>query len=203
MAQARPSALRYASPASAPSTACAAPWSIRTASTTGSTRSPQRLLHPLRPLGRHRPRRRRDRPVNQLRPRGRGRQHRAAPETASSCSPATSRPTSRPGQRGPSAPAPRSSPWSARTGGGPSAPAPTRPRCAAPPRLDAEPLLDSLDEGVRVVSVPSVHWVDGSTVELERVAERAREVGAVLVVTPRSHSARCRSTSPPSGPTTW
>jgi selenocysteine lyase/cysteine desulfurase len=45
-----------------------------------------------------------------------------------------------------------------------------------------EPLLDSLDERVRVVSVPSVHWVDGSTVELERVAERAREVGAVLVV---------------------
>ena len=33
-----------------------------------------------------------------------------------------------------------------------------------------------------MVSVPSVHWVDGSTVELERVAERAREVGALLVV---------------------
>jgi len=45
-----------------------------------------------------------------------------------------------------------------------------------------EPLLDSLDERVRVVSVPSVHWVDGSTIELERVAERARAVGALLVV---------------------
>lgn len=45
-----------------------------------------------------------------------------------------------------------------------------------------EPLLDALDERVRVVSVPSVHWVDGSTVELERVAERAREVDALLVV---------------------
>jgi selenocysteine lyase/cysteine desulfurase len=45
-----------------------------------------------------------------------------------------------------------------------------------------EPLLDSLDERVRVVSVPSVHWVDGSVVELERVARRAREVGALLVV---------------------
>jgi selenocysteine lyase/cysteine desulfurase len=44
------------------------------------------------------------------------------------------------------------------------------------------PLLDSLDERVRVVSVPSVHWVDGSLVDLERVAERAREVGALLVV---------------------
>jgi selenocysteine lyase/cysteine desulfurase len=45
-----------------------------------------------------------------------------------------------------------------------------------------EPLLDSLDERVRVVSVPSVHWVDGSIVELERVAARAREVRAILVV---------------------
>jgi selenocysteine lyase/cysteine desulfurase len=45
-----------------------------------------------------------------------------------------------------------------------------------------EPLLAALDERVRVVSVPSVHWVDGSTVELERVAERGREVGALLVV---------------------
>jgi selenocysteine lyase/cysteine desulfurase len=45
-----------------------------------------------------------------------------------------------------------------------------------------EPLLDSLDERVRVVSVPSVHWVDGYTVDLQRVAARAREVGAILVV---------------------
>jgi selenocysteine lyase/cysteine desulfurase len=45
-----------------------------------------------------------------------------------------------------------------------------------------DPLLDSLDEHVRVVSVPSAHWVDGSTVDLERVAARAREVGARLVV---------------------
>jgi selenocysteine lyase/cysteine desulfurase len=45
-----------------------------------------------------------------------------------------------------------------------------------------EPLLDSLDERVRVVSVPSVHWVDGSTVDLERAAARTREIGALLVV---------------------
>ena len=45
-----------------------------------------------------------------------------------------------------------------------------------------EALLDSLDERVRVVSVPSVHWVDGSVVDLARVAHRAREAGALLVV---------------------
>jgi selenocysteine lyase/cysteine desulfurase len=45
-----------------------------------------------------------------------------------------------------------------------------------------EPLLDALDERVRVVSVPSVHWIDGAVVDLDRVGQRARDVGAVLVV---------------------
>ena len=45
-----------------------------------------------------------------------------------------------------------------------------------------EPLLDSLDERVRVVSIPSVHWTDGSVVDLQRVAGRAREIGSLLVV---------------------
>jgi selenocysteine lyase/cysteine desulfurase len=45
-----------------------------------------------------------------------------------------------------------------------------------------EPLLDLLDERVRVVSVPSVHWVDGTVVDLARVARRTREIGALLVV---------------------
>jgi selenocysteine lyase/cysteine desulfurase len=45
-----------------------------------------------------------------------------------------------------------------------------------------ELLLDSLDQRVRVVSVPTVHWVDGSVVDLARVARRAREVNALLVV---------------------
>jgi selenocysteine lyase/cysteine desulfurase len=45
-----------------------------------------------------------------------------------------------------------------------------------------QPLLDSLDERVRVVSVPSVHWTDGSVVDLERVGARARHLGALLVV---------------------
>jgi selenocysteine lyase/cysteine desulfurase len=45
-----------------------------------------------------------------------------------------------------------------------------------------EALLGALDERVRVVSVPSVHWVDGSLVDLELVSQRARDVGAILVV---------------------
>jgi selenocysteine lyase/cysteine desulfurase len=43
-------------------------------------------------------------------------------------------------------------------------------------------LLDALDEPVRVVSVPAVHWIDGAAVDLERVGARARDLGAVLVV---------------------
>ncbi len=45
-----------------------------------------------------------------------------------------------------------------------------------------EALLDALDEPVRVVSVPAVHWIDGAAADLERVGARARELGAVLVV---------------------
>ena len=44
------------------------------------------------------------------------------------------------------------------------------------------PILDALDERVRVVSVPNVHWTDGALVDLVAVGERAREVGARLVV---------------------
>lgn len=43
-------------------------------------------------------------------------------------------------------------------------------------------LLGALDERVRVVSVPTVHWIDGSVVELDRIAARARDVGAILTV---------------------
>jgi selenocysteine lyase/cysteine desulfurase len=44
------------------------------------------------------------------------------------------------------------------------------------------PVLDALDERVRVVSVPSVHWTDGALLDLERIGERARDAGALLVV---------------------
>ncbi|CAA9497280.1 MAG: Cysteine desulfurase [uncultured Rubrobacteraceae bacterium] len=43
-------------------------------------------------------------------------------------------------------------------------------------------VLDALDESVAVVTLPNCHWTDGSLVDLVRVGERAREVGAALVV---------------------
>ncbi len=46
----------------------------------------------------------------------------------------------------------------------------------------ASAILELLDENVAVVAVPNCHWTDGSLVDLPRVGERAREVGAALVV---------------------
>jgi selenocysteine lyase/cysteine desulfurase len=46
----------------------------------------------------------------------------------------------------------------------------------------AEPLLAAIDERVRIVSVPNVHWTDGALVDLERVADRARDAGCRLVI---------------------
>jgi selenocysteine lyase/cysteine desulfurase len=46
----------------------------------------------------------------------------------------------------------------------------------------ADAVLARLDERVRVVSVPPVHWTDGARVDLDAVAARTREVGARLVV---------------------
>ena len=46
----------------------------------------------------------------------------------------------------------------------------------------ATAILGFLDENVAVVAVPNCHWTDGSLVDLTRVGERAREVGAALVV---------------------
>ena len=43
-------------------------------------------------------------------------------------------------------------------------------------------VLDALDESVAVVTLPNCHWTDGSLVDLVRVGDRAREVGAALVV---------------------
>jgi selenocysteine lyase/cysteine desulfurase len=43
-------------------------------------------------------------------------------------------------------------------------------------------VLGALDERVRVVSVPGVHWKDGTLVDLARVGRRAREAGALFVV---------------------
>jgi selenocysteine lyase/cysteine desulfurase len=46
----------------------------------------------------------------------------------------------------------------------------------------ADAVLAELDERVAVVSVPNVHWTDGSLVDLDRIAPAAREAGAALVV---------------------
>ena len=43
-------------------------------------------------------------------------------------------------------------------------------------------VVDLLDEGTAVVAVPNCHWTDGSLLDLGRVGESARRVGAALVV---------------------
>ena len=43
-------------------------------------------------------------------------------------------------------------------------------------------LLEAIDSATAVVTIPQVHWTDGTMFDLERVATRAREVGAALVV---------------------
>jgi selenocysteine lyase/cysteine desulfurase len=43
-------------------------------------------------------------------------------------------------------------------------------------------VLERLDERCAIVAMPNCHWTDGSLVNLVRVGERAREVGAALVV---------------------
>jgi selenocysteine lyase/cysteine desulfurase len=46
----------------------------------------------------------------------------------------------------------------------------------------AHALLAQLDERTAIVAAPQCHWTDGSLVDLVRVGERARAVGAALVV---------------------
>jgi selenocysteine lyase/cysteine desulfurase len=43
-------------------------------------------------------------------------------------------------------------------------------------------LLEAIDGNTAVVALPHLHWADGTRFDLERIAERAREVGAALVV---------------------
>ncbi len=45
-----------------------------------------------------------------------------------------------------------------------------------------EALLRAIDENTAIVAVPQCHWTDGSKVDLERVGERVRAVGAGLVI---------------------
>jgi len=46
----------------------------------------------------------------------------------------------------------------------------------------SERILDAIDSDTAVVSVPTVHWTDGTRVDLRSVGERAREVGAAFVI---------------------
>ncbi len=43
-------------------------------------------------------------------------------------------------------------------------------------------LLDHIGQNTAVVAVPNCHWTDGSLLDLVRIGERVREVGAALVV---------------------
>ena len=43
-------------------------------------------------------------------------------------------------------------------------------------------VLDRIDERTAIVAVPHCHWTDGGLIDLVRVAERARDVSAAIVV---------------------
>lgn len=43
-------------------------------------------------------------------------------------------------------------------------------------------VLEAIDENTAVVSVPNCHWTDGSLVDIEKVGEKARLVGAAFIV---------------------
>lgn len=45
-----------------------------------------------------------------------------------------------------------------------------------------EAILDAMDEQTAVLALPNVHWTDGTLVDLERIGEAARQVGAALVI---------------------
>ncbi|MGH9840041.1 MAG: aminotransferase class V-fold PLP-dependent enzyme [Blastocatellia bacterium] len=43
-------------------------------------------------------------------------------------------------------------------------------------------VLEAIDQTTAVVSMPNCHWTDGSLIDLEQVGERARAVGASMVI---------------------
>ncbi|RMH20714.1 MAG: aminotransferase class V-fold PLP-dependent enzyme, partial [Gemmatimonadetes bacterium] len=55
-------------------------------------------------------------------------------------------------------------------------------RPGEPPRAAAwnERILEAIDADTAVVTMPVVHWTDGTRFDLEAIASRAREVGAAL-----------------------
>ena len=59
-----------------------------------------------------------------------------------------------------------------------------QPPVAGPERTEAwnEAILNAIDGDTAVVALEPVHWTDGTRFDLERISERAREVGAAFVV---------------------
>jgi selenocysteine lyase/cysteine desulfurase len=55
---------------------------------------------------------------------------------------------------------------------------------SAPPRSPAwnDALLSAIDRATCIVALPQVHWTDGTRFDLGRIARRAREVGAAVVI---------------------
>ena len=53
---------------------------------------------------------------------------------------------------------------------------------SGPNDMWTEAVLRAIDDRTAVVCVPRCHWMDGSVVDLVRVGERARQVGAALVI---------------------
>lgn len=43
-------------------------------------------------------------------------------------------------------------------------------------------VLEAIGDDTAIVTVPNVHWTDGTVIDLKRVAERTRAVGAALVI---------------------
>jgi selenocysteine lyase/cysteine desulfurase len=43
-------------------------------------------------------------------------------------------------------------------------------------------VIDAIDERTSVVTLPNCHWTDGGLLDLERIGERVREVGAAFVI---------------------
>ena len=50
------------------------------------------------------------------------------------------------------------------------------------PQSWTEAILERLDERTSIISVPNVHWTDGALIELDKVAARAQELDARLVI---------------------
>ncbi len=56
----------------------------------------------------------------------------------------------------------------------------------------AEALAEAVDATTAIVAVPQCHWIDGSWVDLERVGNVARAMGAALVIDASQSAGACR-----------